>query len=97
MGVQLQVVTENQYNARRGPKWGLEGGAGKDDHFAKNTAVEFLNPVRAHLPRGIRNFIPKRLAILLSDFENEACFDTGGKVGVRGVDDHGLVLAEPSR
>ena len=88
---------ENEYNARRSPKWGLEGGAGKDDHFPQNSAVEFLNPVRAHLPRGIRNLSPKRLAILLSDFENESWFGTGRKEGVRGVDDQGLVLAEPGR
>ena len=80
-GAQLPVVTENGCNARRSPKWGLEGGAGKDDHFAKNTAVEFLNPVRAHLPRDIRNFIPKRLAILLFIFENEACLRALTRVG----------------
>ena len=94
-GVQLPVVTENEYNAHRSPKWGLEGGAGKDAHFEKNTAVGFLDPVRAHLPRAFSNFIPNRLAILLSDFENEWCFG-GGLYGVLlGVDKE--VLSSPNR
>ena len=97
MGAQLPVVIENECNARRSPKWDLEGGAGKDDHFAKNSAVDFLNPVRALLLRGNRNFSPKALSILLFNFENTLSFGGGLERGCSWGGERGLVLAEPRR
>ena len=66
-----QNIRGERVNLLPAPKKGSGGGAGKDDHFPKNSAVEFLGPDRAHLPRGIRNFMPNRLDVLLFILENE--------------------------
>ena len=96
-GLPTPNIHGERVNLPPAPEKGSGGGAGKDDHFPKNSAVELLDPDRAHLLRGIRNFMPNRLDVLLFILENEHPFRLLAKTPLFEGGQRGLLLIPPGR